>query len=106
ADAEAHPLRRALDDLFFENDRMIDSVFEIQVRIIAAARERFIQIRFKIVRRDVVFLEEDRFSRWHLFLAAAYRPCIRSAHLQVPQLQESSFRYPGTSWPHEKYLRQ
>ena len=64
ADAEIDALRGALDDLLLEHDRVINTVFKVQIGIIAAARQGFRKICFQVARRNVELIEEDGASFW------------------------------------------
>ena len=67
ADADTHTLGCALDDLFFENDRMVDSIFEVEIGVIAATEERFGQVGFQVACSYVVLFEKNRFIEIHSY---------------------------------------
>ena len=67
ADTQTYAFRRTLDDLLLENNGVVDPVLKVEIRIVAPARERLSEVRFKIAGCDVVFFEEDGFAicRFH-----------------------------------------
>src|SRR5262249_42713834 len=62
--ADVDAFCRALDDLLFEHDRMIDAMFEVKVGVVTAPRQSFREIRLQVTGRYVVFFKKDRVSSY------------------------------------------
>ena len=59
ADAQRHALAGALDDAFVDADGAGGEVFEIQIGVLSAGRERFAQVGLQITLGDAEFRGEE-----------------------------------------------
>src|SRR5262249_34576967 len=65
ADAELDTLRRGLDDAFVNADGGGGKIFEIEIGILAACRESFVEVKLKVVLREAEFLGEKGLGEAH-----------------------------------------